>query len=447
MLKKLRIKFIVSAMIATTIVLAAIIGFINIKNYSDITNSAMAKIELIAENNGRFPQNKPDNGTDDPTKDPPEEPPKENPNGENGDSGINKTADTLGLLTNNPALPDDKIHSIEAPFETRYFTAILDSSGTAIEFADTENIAIDNETAKSYAESLLENSKTQGKISVYRYKLVNFTDGRKAYVFLDCSRDLSTFRDFLQASILISVAGLIVVFVLIIILSGAVMKPIAESYKKQKRFITDASHELKTPLTVIGASCDVLEFDSGENEWTKTIKEQVKELTSLTNKLVFLSKIDEENKKLGFSEFSLSEVCEEKLKGYFVVAKAENKELTTEIAPDLSLNGDMGMIKEMISLLMDNAIKYSDKNGKISFSLKKSGKYKKIIVENTTENIPDGNLDLLFERFYRPDSSRNSSTGGHGIGLSVVKAVAELHKGNVTATKKDGNIISFCVTL
>lgn len=447
MLKKLRIKFIVSAMIATTIVLAAIIGFINIKNYSDITNSAMAKIELIAENNGRFPQNKPDNGTDDPTKDPPEEPPKENPNGENGDSGINKTADTLGLLTNNPALPDDKIHSIEAPFETRYFTAILDSSETAIEFADTENIAIDNETAKSYAESLLENSKTQGKISVYRYKLVNFTDGRKAYVFLDCSRDLSTFRDFLQASILISVAGLIVVFVLIIILSGAVMKPIAESYKKQKRFITDASHELKTPLTVIGASCDVLEFDSGENEWTKTIKEQVKELTSLTNKLVFLSKIDEENKKLGFSEFSLSEVCEEKLKGYFVVAKAENKELTTEIAPDLSLNGDMGMIKEMISLLMDNAIKYSDKNGKISFSLKKSGKYKKITVENTTENIPDGNLDLLFERFYRPDSSRNSSTGGHGIGLSVVKAVAELHKGNVTATKKDGNIISFCVTL
>ena len=225
------------------------------------------------------------------------------------------------------------------------------------------------------------------------------------------------------------------------------MKPIAESYKKQKRFITDASHELKTPLTVIGASCDVLEFDSGENEWTKTIKEQVKELTALTNKLVFLSKIDEEDKKLGFSEFSLSEICEEKLKGYFVVAKAENKELTTEIAPDLSLNGDMGMIKEMISLLMDNAIKYSDDNGKIHFSLKKAGKYKKITVENTTANLPEGNLDLLFERFYRPDASRNSSAGGHGIGLSVVKAIAELHKGTVTATKKDDHTISFCVTL
>lgn len=444
MLKKLRIKFIVSAMVATTLVLSAIIGIINIKNYSDITNSAIAKIELIAENNGKFPQNKPDDGIDDPSKDPAKEPPKEDPNGDRNGGNT----DDGNTPTNKPASPGDRIHSPEAPFETRYFTVILSSSGTEIELTDTENIAaIDDETAKSHAENLIDKAKTEGKISVYRYKLVNFSDGRKAYVFLDCSRDLSTFKDFLQASVLISVAGLIVVFVLIIILSGAVMKPIAESYKKQKRFITDASHELKTPLTVIGASCDVLEFDSGENEWTKTIKEQVKELTSLTNKLVFLSKIDEEDKKLGFSEFSLSEVCEENLKGYFVVAKAENKELTAEIAPDLSLNGDMGMIKEMISALMDNAVKYSDKNGKICFSLKKSGKYKKITVENTTDNLPDGNLDLLFERFYRPDSSRNSATGGHGIGLSVVKAIAELHKGTVTATKKAGNVISFCVTL
>ncbi len=444
MLKKLRIKFIVSAMVATTLVLSAIIGIINIKNYSDITSSAKAKIDLIAENNGRFPQIKPDGGINEPSKNPSKEPPMNDPNGnrngENTDGG--------NTPTNKPSPPNDGIHSPEAPFETRYFTAILDSAGAAIEFVDTENIAaIDDDTAKSYAENLLAESKTEGKISDYRYKLVSFTDGRKAYVFLDCSRDLSTFRDFLRASILISVAGLIVVFVLIIILSGAVMKPIAESYKKQKRFVTDASHELKTPLTVIGASCDVLEFDSGENEWTKTIKEQVKELSALTNKLVFLSKIDEEDKKLGFSEFSLSEICEEKLKGYFVVAKAENKELTAEIAPELSLNGDMGMIKEMISLLMDNALKYSDENGKIHFSLNKNGKYKKITVENTTANLPEGNLNLLFERFYRPDASRNSSTGGHGIGLSVVKAIAELHKGTVTATKKDGNIISFCVTL
>lgn len=447
MLKKLRIKFIVSAMVATTLVLSAIIGIINIKNYSDITDSAKAKIELIAENNGRFPQSKPDGGIEDPSKDPSKEPPKDDPNGEQNDDQNGKNTDD-DTPTNKPASPNDRLHSPEAPFETRYFTAILDSAGTAIEFVDTENIAaIDDDTAKSYAENLLEKTKTEGKIYNYRYKLVSFTDGRKAYVFLDCSRDLSTYRDFLQASILISLAGLIVVFVLIIILSGAVMKPIAESYKKQKRFITDASHELKTPLTVIGASCDVLEYDSGENEWTKTIKEQVKELTALTNKLVFLSKIDEEDKKLGFSEFSLSEICEEKLKGYFVVAKAENKELTAEIAPDLSLNGDMGMIKEMISLLMDNALKYSDENGKIRFSLKKAGKYKKITVENTTTNLPDGNLDLLFERFYRPDASRNSSTGGHGIGLSVVKAIAELHKGTVTATKKDDHTISFCVTL
>lgn len=447
MLKKLRIKFIVSAMVATTLVLSAIIGIINIKNYSDITNSAMAKIELIAENNGRFPQSKPNGGIDDPSKDPSKEPPKDDPN-EPTDNPNGENASTNGNAATNKPSPGDRLHSPEAPFETRYFTVILNDSGTEIELVDTENIAaIDEDTAKSYAENLLEKAKTEGKISVYRYKLVNFTNGRKAYVFLDCSRDLSTFKDFLQASVLISVAGLVVVFVLIIVLSGAVMKPIAESYKKQKRFITDASHELKTPLTVIGASCDVLEFDSGENEWTKTIKEQVKELTSLTNKLVFLSKIDEEDKKLGFSEFSLSEVCEEKLKGYFVLAKAENKELTAEITPDLSLNGDMGMIKELISLLMDNAIKYSDENGKIYFSLKKVGKYKKITVENTTENLPDGDLDLLFERFYRPDSSRNSATGGHGIGLSVVKAIAELHKGNVTATKKDGNVISFCVTL
>ena len=151
--------------------------------------------------------------------------------------------------------------------------------------------------------------------------------------------------------------GLLAVLVLLVIFSGRIIAPVAESHEKQRRFITDAGHEFKTPLTIIGADADLLELDCGENEWLTDIKSQVKRLTGLTNDLIFLSRMDEERPQFQHIEFSLSDVTEEVVQSFQGPAKAQNKELVLEIQPMLSLTGDEKAIRQLVSILMDNAVK------------------------------------------------------------------------------------------
>lgn len=421
MIRKLRIKFVAVAMVATMVVLVAIIGGINVNNWVRITKNASQTLDMLVENGGKFP-NKPQK------KDAP-------------DQNRGGASDSQQDVSH---APDGM--SPEAPYETRYFTVTLAGDGSVIA-TDTDNIAaIDQAKAQEYASSLFAKGKIEGKKDNYRYVATTLDDGKTMYVFLDCTRDFNNFYDFLKASCLISLAGYVLVFVLVVLLSGAVMKPVAETYKKQKQFITDANHELKTPLTVIGADCDLMEYTYGESEWTKGIKEQVEKLTELTNKLVFLSRTDEEN-KVAMSEFSLSEVAQDAILPYISVCESKNKKFDFDVADGVSCVGDVKMTKELIELLLDNAVKYSDDEGNIEFTLTRSGKGGKIVVSNTTNGVPQGNLDVLFERFYRLDSSRNSDTGGHGIGLSVAKAIVEQQKGKITANSPDGKKIVFTVSL
>ena len=429
MLKKLRVKFIAVTLSVTALVLLTIIGFINIHNYNDIVANADLTLHMLQSNGGRFPTRQPQD------KQPPE--------------GETKPPEAESEMSMKPDIWQDDLRrmSPEAPFETRFFSVIVDDSGNIIKTDIDKIAAVDNEKAGEYALAIYDNGNECGFCDNYRYIKGTSSDGNGLYIFLDCTKSLDQFHEFLRAGILISVSGLAVVSLLVIIFSGVVMKPFAELHQKQKQFITDASHELKTPLTVISASCEILEYNTGENEWTDAIKEQVGHLTELTNKLVFLSRMDEDNKKYIMTDFSLSEVAEEAVRPFYSVAKADGKSLECNIEPNLSCHGDMGMIKELFSLILDNAIKYSDAEGNIKLSVTANGKTGKIVVSNTTDGVPKGNLDVLFERFYRLDKSRNSNTGGHGVGLSVAKSIVTLHKGKITAFSPDGRNVVFTATV
>ncbi len=416
MLKKLRIKFIVVTMVATALVLIVIIGGINVNNYVKITKDADRTLEILADNDGQFPMR------DD----------VQPPTGE-GD----------GQNPQEKPVPDGM--SPETPFETRYFTVTLNAQYEQVAVDTDRIVAIDQSKALEYATKLASKGKIKGFVDDYRYVAKNLDDGNIMYIFIDCGRELDTVNQFLLASCLISFAGFLVVFVLVVIFSKVVMKPVAETYKKQKQFITDANHELKTPLTVINASCEMLEYEDGANEWTTSIKEQVAKLTELTNKLVFLSRMDEESKRATMTDFCISEVVEDAIKPYYAVAESKGKKFDAKVEKNVSFKGDTSMIKQLIELLLDNAIKYSDEEGNIEIELSENGKNKKITVSNTTDGVPQGNLDVLFERFYRLESSRNSETGGHGIGLSVAKAIVDLHKGKISATSPDGKTIIFTI--
>ena len=404
MIKKLRQKFILISMFSLTFVIAIIIGIINIHNYSSIVKRADEKLELIINNNGIFPREK-----------------------------------------DNKIMPPDNKMSPEAPFETRYFSVTFNNNGEVIKVNIDRIAAIDELSAESYATSLYNNSKTKGFFKNYRYQSKT-RDTETLYVFIDCQHDLITFREFLYASLLFSLIGITTIFLLVFFSSKIILKPISESYEKQKHFITDASHELKTPLTVIDASADVLEMEVGENEWITSIKDQVTRLTKLTEDLLMLSRMNETNRVI-FTDFSLSEVLEDSIKRFESVDISQGKTIETNIPNNISYNGEINMISQLFSILLDNALKYTNEKGLIKVSLSETEKNKKIVFYNTCENIEIGNHDYLLERFYRKDSSRNSNTGGHGIGLSIAKSIIDNHKGKINIKSDDGKSITITITL
>ena len=294
MLKKLKHKFILVSMTAVFLVLLIIMGTINIINYANTKQSADQLLNILEDNDGTFPTSAPeqmdgDNTSSGSTVSMPD---KSDPAPNNGNSEISPTAnettpdmaptnDNVAPPANDdnskaPAKPqgDNPRHngiSPEAPFNTRYFTVTMTVSGDSAAVSDTDvsNIAaITSDTAESYAETLYSKNRKEGYYGNYRYRQITLSDGSIMYIFLDCERDLNSFHSFFYASILISLAGLLLIFILLMIFSKSAVRPIVESYDKQKRFITDASHEIKTPLAIIDANTDVIEMEAGESQWT-----------------------------------------------------------------------------------------------------------------------------------------------------------------------------------
>lgn len=427
MLKTLRNKFIKIAMLSVAAVLVVIIISINFANYIQITKTSNTKISLIAQNDGIFPNLS--NDKDSPDKNIPN---KKRP----------QTKDEL--MERERKLP------LESSFDTRYFTVLMRNDGTVISVDTGKISAVSTSTAKSYAIMLYKDEKSKGYLQQYKYKSFvkeGETSSNILYVFLDCERELDSFWNTIFASIFISVISYIIIFYMVCHFSKKILKPVAESYEKQKRFITDASHEIKTPLTIIDANTEIIEMTMGENDWTISTKKQIKRLTDLTEKLIFLSRMDEENTRLEMEEFSLSEALLDTIHPFSSVAKAKGKTLTYDIISDINYYGDEKNIRQLISILLDNALKYSNENGEISIKLYTLGKNKIITVWNSVENISSGKHDELFDRFYRLDESRNSQTGGFGIGLSVAYAIVKAHKGTIKAKSDDEKSILFTITL
>lgn len=211
------------------------------------------------------------------------------------------------------------------------------------------------------------------------------------------------------------------------------IRPVIESMEKQKQFITDAGHELKTPIAIISANTEVIEMCSGESEWTESIHHQTERLTSLVTQLLTLAKMDEGGGQLELKEWNASETIIEAVQSFEAPAVTKQITLQTDIAKELRMEGDAARIHQLVSLLVDNAVKYTPEGGKIHIFWRKNGKKAEFSVQNTCDTLPEGDLNRLFDRFYRADVSRARESGGYGIGLSVAAAIVKAHKGKITA--------------
>lgn len=334
----------------------------------------------------------------------------------------------------------------EAEFTTRFFAVHCDLKGNIKAMSRDYIASVDEKAAGQYTQRVLLKGREKGYYGDYRY-LVSRDETGIVILFLNVAAPLQFMRSLFWVSLGTGCASLFLVFLLVVLFSRRAIRPYVQNMERQKRFITDAGHELKTPITSIATSADIVAMEHEGDEWITNIQKQSARLARLVGELVALSRLDEEVPFPEKSRFSLSDAAWEATEPFTVLAKAKGKDYSQRIEENLIFYGDRSSLQQMVSILLDNAIKYSDKDGAIRLDIyRKRGK---ICIEifNTCD-LPDiSDLDRLFDRFYRMDESRSKLTGGTGIGLSMVQAIVEAHGGRIRVKSPDGKTICFKIVL
>ena len=412
MIYKLQKRFILISTVAVLSVIALVFAVIIVLNISSMNRNMDMLADRVFEGGGRFP-----GSLDEP---PPFEkiPPK-------------KEAEFEFITP-------------ETPFSTRHFTVLFDKTGNVVKTFTESIYSITEEVAIEYAQKIMRDGGDCGWISNYRYKTFS-TDSGVGVVFVDGSMSRSVLMQSTMTAGIVLLGCAALVLILIFLLSKKAVKPIAESYEKQKQFITDANHELKTPLTLILANLDIAETELGQNEWLDDIRSEGERMTELVNQLVALSRIDEDGHTMNMTRISFGELVADTVAEFEPLAKERGKAILASVDKDITYFGDETLLKRIVGILMDNSIKYCDNGGEIFVKLH-GGRKIVLTVENTYAAVGELELNRLFDRFYRADKARKF-TGGYGVGLSIAKAIAEKHKGDITAYKKDSAQIGFKVVL
>ncbi len=416
MINKLRWKFIAIATVAVFIVLAMILTMVNQYFSYNAIKEDKEILEEIINNDGVMPLDYHLEAVDD---------------------------EYLGI-------------SAELKYQMRYFSIWLSKEGDEVKEIDLDHIqSVTDEKAMEYGRDILKKRGDTGSIiaekGFFIYQKEQKDDDLWLIVVLDCTREMNSVLALRRFSMWFGLACLVLFFGILTALSGKVVEPVIKNMESQKQFITNASHELKTPIAIISANTEVLEMMEGENEWTASIMNQVQRLTGLVNNLITLSKMGEGNKE-DYSQVDYSACVRGIAEGFAPVIDREGKTFSYEIQDGISLYGRKSELEEIANILLDNAVKYCDDEGQVGLNLTlvKTGFNKTPTAQLTVSNsYKDGeNVDCsrFFERFYREDSSHSSEKSGYGIGLAMAQGFVEEYKGKISAFWKDG-VISFQVKL
>lgn len=322
----------------------------------------------------------------------------------------------------------------------RFFVVKTSSDGKILDI-NTDQISSVNPSDAAYYASIIKNN--SGNVDKYKYE-VKIQGDEKLIFFMDTSVQTGNFIRVFALSTVLALICWFTVFLFVVFFSGHVVRPIIAGMEKQRQFITNAGHELKTPLAIIQSNNDAMTLIHGENKYNINIKAQTKRLGVLMSNLLTLAKIDEEAQFPTTSE-NISNIISEIVAGYRVSSNEKNILLNEEIEKDVQLNIHRDLFVQMISSLMDNAVKYTPQNGRIEVSLKRNGRKIIITEENTCCPNHETDTEKLFERFYSGDDSRtrNSELSGYGIGLSAARAIAESFGGTLSAEYTGFNTIRF----
>ncbi|MBR2934615.1 MAG: HAMP domain-containing histidine kinase [Oscillospiraceae bacterium] len=413
MTKALQRRFVRTAMAAITILLAILLSTVNIANIIIVNQQAEKVMSVLTAGRGSY----------DPSS-------HRQP----------KDAERQFPFFRRPT-PDDMMGA-------RYFYVRFDSAGNILRTNLKHIYAVTDEQARQIAQELY-GGEPSGQYEQFQYQTIPLPEDKGQLVlFLDTSTQQESIVTVLLISLGVGLLCWTAMLLLVTLLSRQAIAPIAENMEKQKQFVTNAGHEIKTPLSIILANTDALELHNGESKWSKNIRAQAIRLNELMKNLLTLARTDEDGTTLPVSEFSMDLLVQEALDIHRTLAQAKKLDVHTEIQPSVTLKGNRDSIMQLVSVLLDNACKYTPDQGTISLRLCTEGNKVYLQVKNTCTEPPEKDLEKLFDRFYRGDAARTQSTGGYGIGLSAARAITQTHGGTITADyNKVEQVISFTVRI
>ncbi len=321
-----------------------------------------------------------------------------------------------------------------------FFAAQCDAQGNIV-FLDVQRMPqLTEEEAQNLIGTALASGKAEGKLDAYKYRAETESEGARI-AFVDNSMQVRTLVQTVFGAVGVGAASLVVLFLILWLISGRVIRPIAENMDRQRQFVTNAGHEVKTPLAIIQANAETPELLGGENKYVRNIKAQCARMGELMRQLLLLSRADEGSAALKPEPVDLSAAVRAQCEAFSEPAAQKGAAVDTQIEGNVMLTCDRDALEHILTILLDNATRYVNQNGNIAVILSASGAKKTLCVCNTVEKLPDVKPEMLFERFYRGDAARTQAKGGSGLGLSIAQSVASLCRWKLRAQYGEDTVI------
>ena len=439
MIKRLRLRMTLMVIAVLILVSTGIVLAIHIANQRSIKSQAESTLSVLAQNSGA-------RTTAEPNGEAPagrgETPPPKPSDDDDGKTFSRMNKNQRG----NRGQPASLRNSREAASLSNSYTITLNEDGSVASWTSDRTDLYSDEQVASIAESILAEGRDCGRIGTQFYQKVE-KDGQTLLIVLDARMEYLSASNVLRSTILIAAAACVLLSFLAWLLIRRMVHPVEEAFTRQKQFVSDASHELKTPLAVISANAEVLEQEIGENEYLGYIRSEVKRTDTLVRNLLTLARLDRNGQKAEMARFDLSHALLDVTLPFESTVFEAGKTLEIDIPDGIDCVGNEEMIKQLAVILLSNALKYSDDGGQIKISLKAHGKQREIRVFNTGKAIAPEDQEKIFDRFWRADPAHGRDTGGHGLGLAIARTIVETHRGRITVDSRKGFGTAFTVTL
>ena len=405
MIKKLQHQFIRISLVTLTVAMMLVVGIVNAANWFSVRGELTETLSFLSENSTMSRENM-------------------------GGRMDGKNKHTRNLVS-----------------ESRWFSAILDQDGTLRNINLSNIPELDEQAAFALVtQAASQSSARSAFLQDYLYIIQNNPRGGQTVLFLNCETKLTDVRTLAWISAVACAGGVLLAWLFVTLTSKKAIEPTIRNMEQQKQFITNASHELKTPLTVISTNMELLQMEQLDSSWVKSTQRQVAQMRHLVDELVYLSRMEEENAPLVMECLAVAPLLRETSEPFADMAEFEGKTMTVEADDNLTVLGDRASVQRLLSTLLDNAVKYASEEGSIMVSVKGEGRHVRIMVANDVpQPLTEEQCQQLFDRFYRADPSRSKDKqSGFGIGLAIAAAIVEKHGGSISAAMEGNRLVFSC---